>query len=1463
MGNSLEIRFNVKLVLIFSVLLQWGLWANAQLVTTANANAADLVNTLVGAGIVTSNPVLTCPVDGAGVFVGSASNIGLPSGVILSSGNVDLAPGPNTLTGEGQDQFAPGDADLDGLITSGVTTNDACILEFDFQAICDTIEIAYVFGSEEYPEFVCDIYNDVFGFFISGPGIVGAQNIAIIPGTTTPVAINTINDGMSGGGAGCISTNTALYVDNTGGTTVEYDGFTIPLVAQTSVMACSTYHVKLAVADAGDGILDSGVFLEEDGIRCSGELVSVEATLGAWILEGCNTAELTFARFGDTTVSLTVGFSIGGTATPGVDYPALPGSVTFNPGEDTVQLFISAAVDGLVEPGENILIIVTDTLCNVVVNDTAELIIFDEIPVDLGPDTGMCTGNTLNMNVVPNNPAFYSYAWDPGPGLSSTTSATPTISLTTAGSNTYHITVTDTNGCTGIDSVVVSAGAAPTSSFSAANPLCAFSDGTISYTGTGSAAAVYTWNFAGGNVTSGTGQGPYSINWDTPGIYFMNLQVVENGCPSTITTVPVEVLPAPGLSYSITQPICNGEPSGEISVTAIGGVPPYSYEWNTLPGVSTPTITSLSAGTYIITVSDDGSCSGIDTITLTDPPLLIGSVTANEDDCSTLAGDGSATVTASGGVPPLAYAWSTIPPQATTTATGLLGGAYSVSVTDDRGCQLVISENVSLYPRPVVTAGPDVGFCEGEGGTEVTASGSGGAAPYYYNWWCAASGGACGLDTVFDNDPLANPTVTTDYYVQITDNNGCVSEIDTVTVEVIPKPQVNAGPDMYICPDSSPCATLLPVITASSGPFSYQWFPADGLNNDTILNPCARPENSTIYTLIVNDLFTGCESEATTLDTASTMTVYVNPRPLAQAGNDTDLCLGDTVMFNGIGSGAGPTYGYEWSPATGILTGPTDANATASPTVTTDYVLTVWSEGCASIGDTIRVNVHTLPTANPGNDHDICRGDTSILIGLADGDPSDVSYTYAWTPTDGVLGSSAIKDLSVSPDTSMTYYLTATSNWGCESAPAAVTVYLKPTPIADAGPDMVICEGDDILIDGGFYYDGTPPVPNPAGIIYSWSPTATLTNPTAWDPTASPTTTTTYTLTVQHNTCTTYDEVMISVIPEENATASADTQLICEGDTVQLNASGGITTPEFLWIPSDNVSDPTAADPLAWPDTTTTYSVVVTEAGCDDTAQVMIEVIPGPQVNYVSSLTDGCLDLTVNFLELTANALAYTWDFGDGSPVSNRENPVHTYTQSGTYTVSLTAYNVGGCVSTNSTLSIVVSDSALADFTSEPGFPADLKIPNTEVQFEDRSQNAVQWFWDFGNGKTSVDQNPSVRYTAEGEYFVKLLVWSEEGCYDEIEYGPFMVSRPELFIPNVFTPNADGVSDVFSVEYDGSQPYNLKIIDRWGVQIWESNDKTEGWNGTINGKKEANVGIYYYLLTIGDKTWSGDVTMMR
>jgi hypothetical protein len=228
--------------------------AQAVLVVTPTTDAATLGNTIIGTGITATNFVYTGGTTASGTFTGGTSaGIGIDQGIILTSGNASLAPGPNNFTNAGLSNGAAGDAQLSGL--SGGTTFDASILSFDFTSNTSDLFFNFVFASEEYPEYANGSVNDVFGFFLDG------NNIALIPGTTTPVSINTVNNGLNNSGVN--AQNPQFYIANPSGAAgTQYDGYTTVLTAKALGLTSGSHSIKLAIADSGDSVYDSAVFLQ-------------------------------------------------------------------------------------------------------------------------------------------------------------------------------------------------------------------------------------------------------------------------------------------------------------------------------------------------------------------------------------------------------------------------------------------------------------------------------------------------------------------------------------------------------------------------------------------------------------------------------------------------------------------------------------------------------------------------------------------------------------------------------------------------------------------------------------------------------------------------------------------------------------------------------------------------------------------------------------------------------------------------------------------------------------------------------------------------------------------------------------------------------------------------------------------------------------------------------------------------
>lgn len=276
-----------------------GLTAQSPLFVDTMVTPQQMVSDFFNTGQVTVSNVAFTGADGSCAYFEAANtDLDLLAGIMLSSGHCTEAPGT-------PDYFANGfyNTDGDSLLSalSGVSTFDAASLEFDLVSLEDTLCFIYRFGSEEYPEYVGSSFNDVFGFFVSGPGYADNTNIALVPNSSTPVAINNIN----------IDSNSQYYVQyDSVGEDAVYDGFTTTLPAKFVVQPGETYHVKLAISDSGDGIFDSGVFIAINSLGGDSLLAPIAEML-APVVDGNTVSFVNTSRyatswhwdFGDGTTS--------------------------------------------------------------------------------------------------------------------------------------------------------------------------------------------------------------------------------------------------------------------------------------------------------------------------------------------------------------------------------------------------------------------------------------------------------------------------------------------------------------------------------------------------------------------------------------------------------------------------------------------------------------------------------------------------------------------------------------------------------------------------------------------------------------------------------------------------------------------------------------------------------------------------------------------------------------------------------------------------------------------------------------------------------------------------------------------------------------------------------------------------------------------------------------------------------
>jgi gliding motility-associated-like protein len=615
--------------------------SKSQITITDNQTAAVLAQKLVGTGVVISNTTLDCPGLSNGVFTATASNLNIDSGIILTSGRA-MTNGLNIGANGPESNFASfsswttngNDPDLD-MLASPNPTRDRCVLEFDFVTIGDTVKFDYVFGSEEYPGYTCSSFNDVFGFFISGPGIVGpftnsAKNIALVPGTNCMVGVNTIN-GSTANPCGsitspCAPPNNALFNANVGGTTVAYSGFTHVLTAISQVIPCSTYHLKLAVSDASDHILDSGVFLKAGSF--SSNVVNVKLTTGLsstypYIIEGCDSAHLSITRkiVLGTAYADTVHFVIGGTAGNGTDYTYLQDSVIFAANlNDTIrQLDLYAFQDGLAEGTEYITIYVLSG-CSASITDSIRIEIRDSLSFSLwNQDTAICLGNSVP--IYGQVDAGISMQWNPATNVMNPNQLLTSISPTSVGTQYYTATGTYATCTPVIRGFSITTDPVPVITPLSDIELCEGAQVPISAIVTPSFPYILNWNPSSGLINT-NGYNPIFVGNTSQTITF-TVTSPNAGCTAN-DAFDVQVWPFQAGNIKEDTLICNGDP---VQLWVSGGT--GNYLWYPSANLScsncpNPISTGLGTTTYYAVLLDPHGCQDTLDVTISiQPPFTM------------------------------------------------------------------------------------------------------------------------------------------------------------------------------------------------------------------------------------------------------------------------------------------------------------------------------------------------------------------------------------------------------------------------------------------------------------------------------------------------------------------------------------------------------------------------------------------------------------------------------------------------------------------------------------------------------------------------------------------------------------------------------------------------------------------------------------------------------------------------
>lgn len=801
----------------------------SQLTVTTGLSAQQLANILAGYNIQVTNASVSGNFLQKGAFQYTGNNLGVNSGVILSSGNVMQAIGPNNSSGGASTGFnGAGNPLLTTL--AGYQTFDAVVFQFDFQVQSDQIEFKYLFLSEEYNEYVGMGYNDVFAFFISGPGITGEENLAVVPGTTSPVSINSIN-----------TTNYWQFYHNNEppNTNIQYDGFTTLMTAKkTGLIPCQTYRLKLMIADGSDEILDSGVLLQENSLVQA----NVSATANTFsdnntALEGCVQANFTFQLDSAMTQNTSIPIGIGGTALNGVDYSHVDTLIIIPAGQTSATIIIDAIADGIPEGNETIEIYYSTGPC--MDKDTVTLFINDYNLIEFTTSSvnSLCNGSSngsVDINVTGGIPPYYVTLTDSSTGISSQFTTVPITGLNAA---TYYVNVMDGYGCVAEDIV-------NGAMFEGGAVFLPDGNG-FSYSTT-----LNLSGFAPGQTLTDINQ-LQSICMNMEHSFMGDLQIVlqapngtqielkhQPGGSKTNLGEPVatgsndthswDTTPGVGYDYCFTQNPTYG--------TMVAEANNYQYTYITTQGVS-QNDSYLPAGSYqsqqplsnLIGVPLNGAWTLIVTdeipnnngyvfnwsISLTaEPPDSVVTVSQpfqpTVTNTNILPGcgmsNGAINITVTGSSSPYTYQWSNGP--TTQDISGVSSGTYIVTITGADNCSYLRTYNLSNNGTLALNGTTLPSTCTGSNNGSVNLTVSGGTLPFNYIWNNSAT-----TEDITGLTP-ANYTVT------VTDYTGC-NGIKEFTVSQLSPIDILTNITNENCGDHEGIINLS--ITGGSGAYTYHW----------------------------------------------------------------------------------------------------------------------------------------------------------------------------------------------------------------------------------------------------------------------------------------------------------------------------------------------------------------------------------------------------------------------------------------------------------------------------------------------------------------------------------------------------------------------------------------------------------------------------------------------------------------
>ena len=1064
----------------------------------------------------------------------------------------------------------------------------------------------------------------------------------------------------------------------------------------------------------------------------------------------------------------------------------------------------------------------------------------------LSNNSPICVGATLQLNAANVNNATFQWT---GPNGFTSSLQNPIINPTIPANAGVYSCIVIKSGCLSAPSTTtvvlnpIPTAPAPTSNA----PICqGFNLNLIASLIPG---ASYSWIGPGG--FSSSLQNPTISNTllSNAGNYSLTINV--NGCNSLPLSTNVIIYPTQNSIASSNSPTCNGQAVQLFASTIAGG----SYSWTGPSGFTStvqnpviPISSAINAGVFTVTATANGCLGNPSSTTVVVNPIPAAPVISNN---APMCSGQTLNLTAqniTGGT----FHWtgpnnfiSNLQNPVIPNVPFANSGIYNATVTVLGCTSLPAITNAIINLSPPATPVNNGPLCDGQTLNLTTQPIAGST----YSWI-----GPNGFSSNQQNPVINNVSVGSNAgsYSLTMSLGGCVG--NTVLTNVIIYPI----PSAPVLSSNSPiCAGQTLQLNALNVPAGiFNWTGPNSFSS-SIQNPII-----TSAPITVSGTYNATVKVFNCTSPASSIVVLVKPVPLAPgASSNSPICAGQPISLT-AGNIVGGIYSWNGPAAfTSVLQNPSISNsATAN---SGNYSVTASVNGCSSPASTVNVIVYPIPSSafnlTPTS---ICAGANSIASYSGS---SLASATYNWNFGSAIISSGSGQgpyNLSWANSGNYNVTLSVTEN-GCNSPSTSHSIIVYPIPSSTFNLPTAICQSDSALIS----YTGSASATG----IYTWDfGGGIILNGSGQGPYQikyNSAGTYTITLTVSENGCSsvvTSQSITVNPVPTADFIIAPST--ICpDQDALMTYIGTASSNAIFNWnFDSGTINSGTGIGPYSINFLNSgidTITLSVTENNCTSSTISQIILIDSlPHVFFTVTDSLGCDPFTTSFINQSLLGNSFFWNFGDDG-ISTEENPTHTYNP-GKFSVKLIVTTSSGCIDSLSKPDLIeVLNNPVAKFSATPEAEVVVELKESTFSFINQSLYSNSYKWFFGDGDSSTAFSTNHTYVDSGNYEVMLIAYDSIGCTDTFILGKFIVvPNIDYFIPNAFTPNNDGVNDIFYVYGRSLKTVHLSIFDRIGEKVFESNGIYQGWDG-IYKNSPVNTGVYVYYAEV--ETLKGDILLLK